>query len=564
MVAVVIGIDGYRAERPLRCATNDAVSLSEVLKKVWRQRSLQITTRVWPYRGDGPVGAASGPQEAWGIELPPDAQGVTREGVLSAVREATVNIRPDDTLLFYFAGHGRLVDRSPCLITIGDGCSGDGIDFLRIREIQRAAANCPSPRKVMILDCCQSSDRASEDFFDSLRGLAGDWSILTSCSPGERSLEDVVSDQAGGDYLEQGLFTASLVRGLRGEAALTGDGSVSLMELATFVCQRVQVESKERVEGQVAEALLGRGHVPPAASMYQHPVLLSAVSSLGGPLQTMVAPVEARSKQDLRRRWPSRRFGGYLRRFMWGPWPIEFSRRHMFREGGAFLYAGTLALTLMWFSWLGMGQTQWMIALVGGLGGAVLWWATLAVAVAANEDGWHEGAYVAAISYLLWHGVMLVVLALSMNAGATDPAEQASVLTALAVHLFLIYLIVLVFGCNASYAIIALAEPLRTDQRREIREAITAFRQFRSRAWHVDIFNLLAMVSARPSVYYYVFAVVVLVVAAHTAYVSLSEAAGSGLWIILLRNLFVLVLAAWAVFWYSSAFQFLRREVYKR
>ena len=39
LVAVIVGIDGYDVDKadipPLRCAVNDAVSLSEALKKIW-------------------------------------------------------------------------------------------------------------------------------------------------------------------------------------------------------------------------------------------------------------------------------------------------------------------------------------------------------------------------------------------------------------------------------------------------------------------------------------------------------------------------------------------------
>jgi hypothetical protein len=554
IVAVVVGIDGYK-KTPLRCAVNDAVSLSEVLKKVWAGRHFYLQNLVWAHFGDGVQGMTERYKETWGVDLPKDARGVTRDGILLAVKEAVGKVLPTDTFLFYFAGHGRLIEGKPCLVTICDAETAEGIDFLDVKEIQDAANDCPSRKRVMILDCCQTSGEASVAFFDCLRGLTGDWSIFVSCSPGERSLEDVVSNGPEGDYLEQGLFTASVVRGLRGEAALSRDASLTLMELALFVCNRVQVESEERV----AEALCTRGKQQLDSgqniSIFQHPVLLSQAAAIGGPLQMVVAPTRVPSKQDLRRSWPSHKFLEYWRRFMLGNWPIEFSRKHMVREGGALLYAGTMLLTFLWFCRLPFDLESFILTVGVGLGSALLWWAMIPFAVAANEDGWHAGGYVTGISYFLWHCLICILSYFSNRPANIIP---------LGANFFLILLVVIICGCNASQAIIALAEPLRKDQRREIREAITAFRQFRTHIGHIDLFNLVAMVSARPSVYYFVLGLTVLVLAAHTIYVATRFSETPELWIILLRNVFALAITAWQVFWYTAAFQFIRREVYKR
>jgi hypothetical protein len=75
LVAVIVGIDGYKDLRPLYCAVNDAVSLTETFKKVWPK--YEITTLVWPQ-----MEKFSEQEKGWGIHLPEDAGNVTRQSIL--------------------------------------------------------------------------------------------------------------------------------------------------------------------------------------------------------------------------------------------------------------------------------------------------------------------------------------------------------------------------------------------------------------------------------------------------------------------------------------------------
>ncbi len=562
LVAVIVGIDGYTDMASLRCATNDAVSLSETLKKVWRGRYLRLYTLVWPHFPPGSNEKRRKHEGTWGIELPPDARGVTREGILSAIRRAARHARQSDTLLFFFAGHGSLTDGEPSLVTIRDGETGQGIEYLGIKEIQAAGETCASRKRVMILDCCQTTNAASLDFVGCLRGLTEGWSILASCSPGESSLEDY--DDGRDQYLDQGVFTASLVEGLRGGATVQGNASVTLFELAHFVCKRVQAESEERISDARMSGAAGERSASHTTMDAQHPVLLSQVAALGGPLRVVMAPAHAPSKQDLRRSRPSRSFLAYWRRYLFGRWPVEVTRKHMLREGGAFLYGGTMLFTLLWFCPAGLGLTRLGLSAAVGLGSALLWWLMIPFAVAANEDGWLAGGYVTGASCVLWHAMVLLSFSIVPSANTGYFLRAPNVVIFLGVDLFLIMATVIICGCNASQAIIALAETIRKDERREIREAISAFRQFRKRFWDVDLFNLVAMVSARPSLYHVVLGLAAALLAVSSIHASAVFSQTPRLSIILLRNAFALVLVAWQVFWYQAAFKFIQKEVYKR
>jgi hypothetical protein len=281
-------------------------------------------------------------------------------------------------------------------------------------------------------------------------------------------------------------------------------------------------------------------------------------------MRVVLAPARAWSKQDLRRPWPSPRCLGYVRRFLFGPWPVEFTRKHMFREGGAALYAGAMLLTLLWFSPVSLGAARWPLILAAGIGSAVLWWLLPALAVAVNEDGWHPGGYLLGIAVFLWHGLVFAwyLLLLAAHPEAVVAAREPAVY--LFLDLFLLMFVVLAFGCNASGAIIALAEMVRRDERREIRQASHVFLQFRTRLWHVDIFNLIPMVSARPAVYYVALIVAYALIGLNFVQSFAQYRDDPGFWSIVLRDVFVLVLVAWQAFWYSAAFMFLKREVEPR
>lgn len=557
LVAVVVGIDGYREIPALRCATNDSVALSEALKKAWRNRRLSVDTLVWPEIPPGKDSQREIVADTWGVELPENATGVTRESILAKVRAASEKARPGDTFIFYFAGHGAIVDNEPCLVTIKDGVSGKGIEYVPVREVQDAVGE-NIRKRVMILDCCQTVSSKTGDFYKYLQNLSRDWSILTSCSPGEQSFEDRGGEKGEGDYLDQGLFTASLVEGISSRALAGHGGSITLLDLAGHVCKRVQVESEERI----LDEIMSRGDLPGGVLKPQHPVLMTCACAMGGPMQIIVAPEPAGSAQELRRSKPSKDFLTYWMKFTFGKWPIEIHHQFMVREGTMIIYGALMFYTILLNSSLGTAFTTF--AIVVGFLSVFLWFVMLPFAVAANEDRWVEGGYVTAITFFVWHVVVFVAYLLMSNLPPPhtipDPAGLNTV--NLAIELFLILAVIVVCGCNATQAIISLAETVRKDERREIRQAIQIFRQFRKRVWNVDLYNYVAMVSARPVLYYVVLAIAVVLIIWNTLQSMESTNGLDG--ILLMRNAFALLLVAWLVFWYESAFKYIQKEVYKR
>ena len=562
LVAVIVGIDGYK-DRPLHCAVNDAVYLTETMKKVWKGWQVTLETLIWPSIIEQ---KAKKQEETWGIELPGDMRNVTREGILSVVRESAGLAGESDTFLFYFAGHGVLTEDEPALITVSGDKMAVGIEYIGIREIQQAAAGCASQKRVMILDCCQGvkSPYQPEKGYKNLEALAHGWSILLSSSPGETSIEDQYFGDNRDDYLQQGVFTATLVEGLRGEA-VGSSGLVSLADLAYFVGKRVPIEYLERVEnflkysGDEKNETAARG----AGLTSQNPVLLSDVVAMGGSYRIILAPEFVPSAHDSRKKLPSIHFIKNWFKFLWGKWPITFPFKPAYYFA-ALLYAVTMMLTVLVHCEKAMHLTMLLFLSGVGLGSILVWWLSLPFVAAANEDKWHAGGYLAPLFYLLWHGVMAIGFA-SLFGTKHTIAGEPNQFAYLIIDLFFLFMGVVVFGCNTSQTIIALAETVRKDERREIRQAIRAFQQFKYRMLGVDLGNYIPMVSIRHDLYVN-FAIVPAAVIVFNIYQGMISMKLQGVlfFIFVARNLFALILVVWLVFWYQAAFKYIQREVYKR
>jgi hypothetical protein len=560
LVAVIVGIDGYKDKkfRPLQCAVNDAVSLTETLKKVWEKP--EIRTLVWPQ-----IERAREQEQGWGIQLPENANNVTRENILENVRYCAARCQETDTFIFYFSGHGILIEDEPTLITVADGKTGEGTDYIKIRDIQKAAAS-GKCKKVMILDCCQGlTDNAGDPKgYKRLKDLSENWWIFLSCSPGESSLEDQYSGKISDDYLQQGIFTASLVEGLRGEAG-TSEKGVTLTQLTSFVGKRVPIEYQERMK-----AFLSRKGkkitVRNPAQTSQNPVLIGEGFAVGGPYQVIMAPCWVPPAQKLRKTRPSKSFIKYWFRYLFGQWPILFPLKQAFRVGGALLYAAVMLSTVIWQSALA-GPTSshllfWSLVVLGSI---VTWWLTLSFAVAINEERWFVGGYLTLLFYLLWHGIVFLGFGILFGI-EPHPLSGIPKMYYLGLDLFLIFVAVTTCGCNTSQTVIAIAETLRSENKRgDIRQAIRVFQEFKTKTFGASLYNYIPMVSAKPVFYYWCLGISIMMVGFNLVMVTTAPGTDAiSLWMLMLRNLLALALIAWLVIWYAAAFTYLQKEVYKR
>ena len=211
--AVVIGINAYgHGIPPLLTAVNDARRISQVLEDEFGY-AVQLLTE------DVTLGKLT---DLLGEHLP-------------------IEVKADDRLLVYFAGHGIALDGDdgPAgYLVPQDARSDDRQSFLPMTELNGWLSQLPCRHLLLVLDCCfagafrWASTRElgalpevihKERFDRYIRDPA--WQVITSAAYDQKAL-DVLSGAAIGrrtpetDHVEHSPFAASFLRALEGEADL--------------------------------------------------------------------------------------------------------------------------------------------------------------------------------------------------------------------------------------------------------------------------------------------------------------------------------------------------------
>ena len=543
LVTIVVGVDDYRHEAvpDLTCAVNDAESVANAIQQTQPGDALDLIVLTAPAR------------EA-GVEVP------TKANILEALRRAAAIAGADDTILFYFAGHGGMMGQHPCLfpadLGLAHGNSGPELDSaVQVEELQALFDDCPCRRRVMCLDCCQSgfpdgqgpgpleafpAGRALQwrtglpvtaGLVEAFGHLSGDWSILLACSPNELSLEDP-------DWGQHGIFSHFLAAGLRGEADLDGDGVVSLAELVQYLAGRVRKQARAVIE----EWKRPDRAEPPQRD--QNPTLL-----WGGPIAFPLTRAIAEGRESFHPRVLA-----LWRRNLCRPFPYPMALEGMMRYGLALLYGLALALAVLLFAPSGDAFFWRSMAIGSGLLGGLIWLATVALSVAANQVRWHSGGYVATVITLIWHGILFGLL-LVLRGPSEQPGEMLEPAFRLATDLAVLISLMVIFGYNAVHGIIALADLVKKDERVVLRRVFAHL----DRQWiHADIPNVIPLVSGHPKLYLVVGLGCSLLVLAHAVYLLAAVPFGGHVATGVARDFVLIVLIQWQVTWFSAAYRMLR------
>ena len=179
----------------------------------------------------------------------------TRANILRHLREIAKKAQPQDTVWFYFGGHG--FDRNgQSYLAPADIRSGDLLgSALSVREIRNILATaCPQGQRILVLDACHSgSPRDLELVPLSGKDAFAIENMVTfaACDASERTWE--FSDPPGG------IFTYYLTRGLRGAAGRDAKGQISSQRLYAYVSQRVKQEVFKRENVNQTPQMLCKG-----------------------------------------------------------------------------------------------------------------------------------------------------------------------------------------------------------------------------------------------------------------------------------------------------------------
>lgn len=187
--ALIIGIDFYRNGNLLSGCVNDAKAMKEALERDYdlsRNFQCQIRLAETVKLSDGRrIGVSAVLQQ----ELLDDIDWLF-EG-------------DPEIALFYFSGHGAVVDKQGYLCPSDYFGKNSGVPMSRLIE---AVNNSDAGNKVIILDCCHSGAAGDDSFGSDISVLPKNTVIMTGCT------KEGYSQEKGGS----GVFTQLFVEALNG------------------------------------------------------------------------------------------------------------------------------------------------------------------------------------------------------------------------------------------------------------------------------------------------------------------------------------------------------------
>lgn len=208
--AMVVGISRYAHMPSLKYSDDDAYKIFAFLKS--------------------PEGGAL-PDDQIALLIDEDA---TRNNILKSLNEISLKADENDVVMIYFSGHGLEGNFIPI--------DYDGYqNALKHDEIRDMLNKSHAKHKVCYADACHSGSLLAAKspfasdlnfFYDALDKSLGGTAFLMSSKSKEYSLED------GG--LRQGIFSHFLIRGLKGEADINKNKTITIKELFEYVSKNVK------------------------------------------------------------------------------------------------------------------------------------------------------------------------------------------------------------------------------------------------------------------------------------------------------------------------------------
>ncbi len=168
----------------------------------------------------------------------------TRQKILGKLDELSLKVSQEDVLIFYYAGHGSMVDNKFYFIPTESSRLYDASslhkDAIEANLLQQKFREIKALKQLIVMDACQSG--ASVELL-AARGAMEEKAIAQLArSAGIHVMASAGSEQFATEFasLGHGLFTHVLIQGLQGEAdGAPKDGKVTIYELKSFVDDQV-------------------------------------------------------------------------------------------------------------------------------------------------------------------------------------------------------------------------------------------------------------------------------------------------------------------------------------
>lgn len=189
--ALVVGINFYKGGDNLKGCVNDANSITNLLG----------------YHENGEQNF-----QVKDLYAPSEEKALTSKELLSEIKELFSN-QHNDTVLFYFSGHGGMTSENTGYIVTSDTNSIE--TSILMTDLITIVNASPVKNKIIIMDTCHSGAMGTHpDFIEQGSCIGEGVTILTASS------KEQVSMESGGDLLNRhGVFTRLLIDALEGGAA---------------------------------------------------------------------------------------------------------------------------------------------------------------------------------------------------------------------------------------------------------------------------------------------------------------------------------------------------------
>lgn len=168
----------------------------------------------------------------------------TKENILKKVEELKDLISVNDVFVFYYAGHGSMIDGKFYLVSSSASRLYDGDKMeeygIEASQLQQAMLDIKALKQLIVMDACQSGGSVE---VLAQRGAPEEKAIAQlSRSSGIHVMAAAGSEQYATEFesLGHGLFTYALLKGLAGEAdGAPKDGKVTIYELKGYLDDQV-------------------------------------------------------------------------------------------------------------------------------------------------------------------------------------------------------------------------------------------------------------------------------------------------------------------------------------
>ena len=189
-----------------------------------------------------------------------DATKANIEKALNALKQS----KPNDYFVLYIAAHGALVPQAgagevPYFVLYDSELSNMANTSIRMDSFRKLIGEIPAKKGMVLADTCHSAGvqltgrglftttRANATWLDELNKVPSGVGYLSAADQTELSYEN--------DSLNAGVFTYSVLEGLRGLADKDNDNIVTFKELKNYVSDKVSelTEGKQRPQGSASD-----------------------------------------------------------------------------------------------------------------------------------------------------------------------------------------------------------------------------------------------------------------------------------------------------------------------